>query len=157
MPFCSDHFPGQYKRWCNTLVLSFLDGIQQQTEPLQHEESAFNIWATVSIGDHSFTIYSFLLDQLDLETFWLNAKFLLNYLQLSFFYYFYDSQYKGFRLKPTLKILKLNQYSRRLICVLPSLNITKATGPKTPKIWHFVIISNYFFLTRCTNTSNLMK
>ena len=62
------------------------------------------------------------------RNFWLNAQFLLNYLQLSFLYYLYDSQYKGFRLKPTLKILKLKQYSRRLICFLPSLNITKAIG-----------------------------
>ena len=86
IPFCSDDFPGQCKRRCkrefslslslphiffeqDRPILSFLNWTQQQTDrPLQQEESAFNTWATVSLGDHSFAIYSFLLDQLDLET-----------------------------------------------------------------------------------------
>ena len=58
-------FPGNIKGLVNTLSISFFDWHQQQTD---HEESAFNIWATVPLGDYSFIIYSFLLDQLDLES-----------------------------------------------------------------------------------------
>ena len=67
MPFCSDDFPGQYKRVCNALSTSVLIHCSSRTDH-QHEESAFQLWVIFPLGDYSFIIYSFLLDQLDLET-----------------------------------------------------------------------------------------
>ena len=68
MPFCSDHFPGQYGRLCSMLSTSFFWLSPAADRPHQNEESTFNIWATVPLADLSYIIYSFLLDQLELKT-----------------------------------------------------------------------------------------
>ena len=67
IPFCPGDFPEQYKRRCNILSSSLSSTESRSKKTTSAGESAFNIWATVSLGDQSFTIYSFLLNQLDLE------------------------------------------------------------------------------------------
>ena len=75
------------------------------------------------LGNHSFIIYSFLVDQLILKA--LNWMF-NSCSDISNSFRLFTVQ--GISSQVDIKILELSQYSSRLICLLPSLNITRATG-----------------------------
>ena len=112
-------FPGNIKGGVTlSLPLFSPDRFQQQADHTQLERAHSTFGPLFLSETIPSSFIHFLLWPTGPRNFWLNAQFLLNYLQLSF--YLYDSQHKGFRLKLTLKILKLNQYFRRLICLLPS-------------------------------------
>ena len=67
MPFCSDDFPGQYKRLCKRSLPLFLTPSSNRTDQLWRGERFQFFWLLFSLENHSFIIYSFLLDQLILE------------------------------------------------------------------------------------------
>ena len=117
-------FPGNIKGCGNAFSLSFsLHSLKQQTRQLQHEESASNFWTIVfsEIIPLSF-IHSF-------STNW-SSTYQIGFLfpALTFaavFFYLYDSQYKGFRLKLTLKFLELTNILIHSFFFPPFLNITR--------------------------------
>ena len=59
MPFCSDDFPGQYKRLCGRILTVFPTHSSSRTDQLQHEESAFNFW-TIVFSRRSFLYHLFI-------------------------------------------------------------------------------------------------
>ena len=70
------------------------------------------------LEDHSFIIYSFLLDQLVLEaSSWMIIPALTS---TTAFVPLYDSQYKVFS-QAVIKVFGIHQYSRPLICFTPFL------------------------------------
>ena len=68
MPFCSDDFPGQYKRLCKALLTSLPHSLLQQNRPSLTRRAHSIFGSLFSLEDHSFILYSFLLDQLVPET-----------------------------------------------------------------------------------------
>ena len=130
MPFCSGEFPGQYKRLCNALLSSLFS----TDRPHQYEESAFNIWATVPLGDRSFIIYSFLLDQLDLKT----SGWMLNSSSniCNHFLLFIRLTVQEISSQADIKVLEhTNILVDSFVLLLSSYN--KATGLKTQQFTHF--------------------
>ena len=142
MPFCSDDFPEQYKRLCKRSLFLSLSLSSSRTDQLQQEESAFNIWTIVFSRDHSFIIYSFLLDQLVLEA----SSWMLNSCSniCSCFFPLYDSQYRVFS-QADIKIFGTHQYPRPLICFTSSLMYQGTTICLVTKV------SKEFFFTSLYN------
>ena len=147
MPFCPDDFPGQYKRLWKRALFLFPIYFSSRIHHHRYGESASSFWNIVS---SRITFISFIHSSWTNWSSKLQAGCLNPALTSQLFTsILYDSQYKRFRLKLTLKILKLNQYSHPLICFLPSLNITKATGLINLVIYCYNGISGYicfFFL-----------
>ena len=149
------HLPGQHKGLCIAPSTSSLPHLQAAGQTSLNEESTFSfslISGPVpaarkmdisprerahSTFDHcffrrpSYTFYSFLQKSTGPRNYWLNAKFLLNYLQLSFFWY--DLQHKGsFRLKLKTSLLKtINIFVNSF--VLP-FNITRGNRTQQPQL-----------------------
>ena len=107
-------FPGDIKG-CVTRSRALFPCLIPAADRLhKNEKSAFNIWATVSLGDHSFIIYSFLLDQLDLET----SGWMLNSCSDLRNSYLLFVRLTVRRISPQadIKVFGTRQYSRPLIC-----------------------------------------
>ena len=65
IPFCSDDFSRQYKRWCKRVLSLFL--INSSSRPSSTWGEHIQFLDRCFLGNHFFIIYSFLLDQLILE------------------------------------------------------------------------------------------
>ena len=67
IPFCSDDFPGQYKRLCKRSLPLFFIHSSSRTDQLWRWERIQFFGPLFSLEDLSFIIYSFHLDQMVLE------------------------------------------------------------------------------------------
>ena len=105
MPFCSDDFPRQYKSCVNALSVSswFILAAEQTNIKMRRAHSIFG--PLFSLEDHSFIIYSFLLDQLVLEI----SSWMLNSCSniRNCFLPFVRLTVQGFSLKLSSKFLEL--------------------------------------------------
>ena len=110
-------FPGSIKDCEKALLLSssLILAAEQTNFNMRRAYSIFG--PLFSLEDHSFIIYSFLLDQLVLEA----SSWMLNSCSnIRKCFLPYDSQYRVFS-QAVIKIFRTHQYSRLLICFTPFL------------------------------------